>query len=353
MTAYIIRRAIQGAIILWLATLVLYFLLGQVPGSAYTRLLNPDANAGKTTYTMADVHRLERLMGWDKPWYQRYFVWLFDPNKVRPDDHPIDIRLGGFRLRGSGFLTGNWGMSMTVANGYPALELIKSRLPNTLILMGSSIIVSLLIAFPIGIISAVRQYSRLDYTLTTFSFFGLSLPSFWLGIMLIILFAVTFKQWGLPYLPPGGLSDYGYENNIFNRIWHLILPVTVLSIISIAGWSRYIRSSMLEVLGQDYVRTAWAKGLQPRTVILKHALRNALIPLLTVVGLTLPSLFGGAIVVESVFAYPGMGQLYRNALNYDWTLLLDILVITTVLVVTANTLTDILYAFVDPRIRYS
>jgi peptide/nickel transport system permease protein len=110
---------------------------------------------------------------------------------------------------------------------------------------------------------------------------------------------------------------------------------------------------MLEVLGQDYVRTAWAKGLQPRTVILKHALRNALIPLLTVVGLTLPSLFGGAIVVESVFAYPGMGQLYRNALNYDWTLLLDILVITTVLVVTANTLTDILYAFVDPRIRYS
>ena len=136
-------------------------------------------------------------------------------------------------------------------------------------------------------------------------------------------------------------------------LWHLVLPVTVLSVISIAGWSRYIRSSMLEVLGQDYVRTAWAKGLKPRTVILKHALRNALIPLLTVVGLTLPSLFGGAIVVESVFAYPGMGQLYRNALNYDWTLLLDILVITTVLVVTANTLTDILYAFVDPRIRYS
>ena len=123
---------------------------------------------------------------------------------------------------------------------------------------------------------------------------------------------MTFKHWGLPYLPPGGLSDYGYENDVLNRLWHLVLPVTVLSVISIAGWSRYIRSSMLEVLGQDYVRTAWAKGLKPRTVILKHALRNTLIPLLTVVGLTLPSLFGGAIVVESVFAYPGMGQLYSQ-----------------------------------------
>ena len=187
MTAYVIRRAIQGFIILWISTVVLYFLLGQIPGSAFSRLLNPDANGGKT-YTMADVQRLERLMGWDKPWYQRYFVWLFDPAKTRPEDNPIDIRVGSFRLRGSGFLTGNWGMSMTVANGYPALELIKSRLPNTVLLMSTSIIVSLLIAFPIGIVSAVRQYSRLDYTLTTFSFFGLSMPSFWLGIMLIILF---------------------------------------------------------------------------------------------------------------------------------------------------------------------
>jgi peptide/nickel transport system permease protein len=219
--------------------------------------------------------------------------------------------------------------------------------------MLSSVLVSLVIAFPIGVLSAIRQYSKLDYAVTMFSFFGLSMPVFWFGLMLIILFAVNFKAWGLPYLPTGGLADPGMENDIGNRVLHLILPVTVLSIVSVAGWSRYIRSSMLEVLRQDYVRTAWAKGLQQRVVILKHALRNALIPLITIVGLTLPGLFGGAIITETVFAYPGMGRLYLSALNYDWTLVMGILVISTVLVVVSNMLADVLYAVADPRIRYS
>jgi peptide/nickel transport system permease protein len=219
--------------------------------------------------------------------------------------------------------------------------------------MLSSVLVSLIIAFPIGVLSAIRQYSKLDYAVTMFSFFGLSMPVFWFGLMLIILFAVNFKAWGLPYLPTGGLSDPGMEGDIGNRIWHLILPVTVLSIVSVAGWSRYIRSSMLEVLRQDYVRTAWAKGLQQRVVILKHALRNALIPLITIVGLTLPGLFGGAVITETVFAYPGMGRLYLSALNYDWSLVMGILVISTVLVVVSNMLADVLYAVADPRIRYS
>ena len=350
MLGYIIRRVLQGIAILMVATFFLYGLLGQVHGSPFTRLLDP-ANGGK--YSPADVQRLERQMGWDKPWYQRYFTWLFDSDKTDPKDRPIDIGLGNWRIRGAGFLTGNWGESQRVAVGVPALDQIMARIPNTLILMISAVVVSLVIALPIGIIAAVRQYSKLDYIVTGFSFVGLSLPPFWFGIMLVILFAVNFKQWGLPYLPPGGLSDLGQEGDILNRISHLVMPVTVLSLVAVAGWSRYIRAGMLEVLQLDYVRTAWAKGLRARSVILKHALRNALLPLITMVGLTLPTLFGGAVVTETVFAYPGIGQLYRAALDYDWTLLLDILVITTALVVFSNTLVDILYSYADPRIRYS
>lgn len=348
MIGYIIRRSLQGLVVLVLASVILYFLLGQVQGTPF-RLLRTE----NPRITQWDVQRLERLWGWDRPWYERYFRWLFDPSKTAPEDNPISIRIGGFRIRGSGFLTGNWGESITVAKGQPAIELIKARIPNTLILMFSAVLVSLVIALPIGIYSAVRQYSRLDYGLTAFSFFGLSMPPFWFGIMLVILFAVNFKAWGLPYLPPGGLSEPGREGDVLNRLSHLVLPVMVLSLVATANWSRYIRSGMLEVLQQDYVRTAWAKGLKPRVIILKHALRNALIPLITVIGLTLPTLFGGAIVTETVFAYPGMGQLYRQALNYDWALLMDILMITTVLVVASNTVVDILYAVVDPRIRSS
>jgi len=347
MTTYLIRRSLQGLLVLVVATFLIYFLLSQVPGSPASAL------RADPKITKKRIQELEHLMGWDKPWYQRYFIWLFDPAKTDPADNPIDISIGDFHIQGAGFLTGNWGKSITVAKGQPVIDQIKSRLPNTLVLMISSVLVSLIIAFPIGVLSAIRQYSKLDYAVTMFSFFGLSMPVFWFGLMLIILFAVNFKAWGLPYLPTGGLADPGFENDIGNRLLHLVLPVTVLSIVSVAGWSRYIRSSMLEVLRQDYVRTAWAKGLQQRVVILKHALRNALIPLITIVGLTLPGLFGGAVITETVFAYPGMGRLYLSALNYDWSLVMGILVISTVLVVVSNILADVLYAVADPRIRYS
>jgi peptide/nickel transport system permease protein len=347
MTTYLIRRSLQGLVVLFVSTVLIYFLLAQVPGSPASAL-RADPKIPKKR-----IEELNHLMGWDKPWYTRYFTWLFDPDKTSPADNPIDISIGDFHIQGAGFLTGNWGKSITVAKGQPVIDQIKSRLPNTLVLMLSSVLVSLLIAFPIGVLSAIRQYSKLDYAVTMFSFFGLSMPVFWFGLMLIILFAVNFKAWGLPYLPTGGLADPGLENDIGNRVWHLILPVTVLSIVSVAGWSRYIRSSMLEVLRQDYVRTAWAKGLQQRVVILKHALRNALIPLITIVGLTLPGLFGGAVITETVFAYPGMGRLYLSALNYDWSLVMGILVISTLLVVVSNMLADVLYAVADPRIRYS
>ena len=348
MTTYLIRRSLQGLIVLILSSVIIYFLLGQMPGSPVSAL-----RSGNERITAKAIRDLEKLMGWDKPWYERYFRWLFDPDKTSPIENPINIQIGDFKIQGSGFLTGNWGRSLTVAKGAPVIDQIKSRLPNTLILMITSVVLSMLIAFPIGVLSAVRQYSKLDYAVTMFSFFGISMPVFWFGLMLIILFAVKFKEWGLPSLPPGDLIDPTKPDDLANRLSHLILPVTVLSLTNVAGWSRYIRSGMLEVLRQDYVRTAWAKGLKQRVVILKHALRNALIPLITIVGLTLPGLFGGAIITETVFNYPGMGRLYLSALNYDWSLVMGILIISTVLVVVSNMLADVLYAVADPRIRYS
>jgi peptide/nickel transport system permease protein len=236
------------------------------------------------------------------------------------------------------------------------------RIGNTLALMGLSTLISILIALPIGIIAAIRQYSRLDYTVTTFSFIGLSMPTFWLGLMLIIVFAILAKQlhdqgwtW-LPYLPTGDTTDNEAPGtfNVINRIYHLILPVIVLSFVNIAGLSRYVRSSMLEVLRQDYVRTAWAKGLQQRSVILKHALRNALIPVITILTLTIPTLFSGAIITETIFNYFGMGRLYFQAVTgLDIPLVMGFLLIDVVLIVGANILADVLYAFADPRIRYS
>ncbi len=353
MTTYLIRRSLQGLIVLVLSTVIIYFLLSQVSGSPieFSRSIEGPNISGIGIHKRQE--QLEAQLGWNKPWYQRYFIWLFDPARVSAQDNPIDVRIGDLRIHGSGFLTGNWGRSIRVATGWTVLELIKSRLPNTLILTSCALLVSLLIAFPIGVLSAIRQYSKLDYAVTVFSFFGLSMPVFWFGLMLIILFAVNFKAWGLPYLPIGGLSDPGLENDLGNRLWHLVLPVTMLSIVSVAGWSRYIRSSMLEVLRQDYVRTAWAKGLQQRVVILKHALPNTLIPLVTIVGLSLPGLVLGSITVEKVFAYPGMGLLYFSALNYDWPLVMGIVIIFATLVILSNILADVLYAAADPRIRYS
>jgi peptide/nickel transport system permease protein len=186
------------------------------------------------------------------------------------------------------------------------------------------------------------------------------MPTFWLGLMLIIFLAVIPKQlhlngwtW-LPYMPPGTTYDLDQENNFINRLYHLVLPVTVLAFVQIAGYSRYVRSSMLEVLRQDYVRTAWAKGLSQRVVILKHALRNALIPVITIVTLSLPALFSGAIATETVFAYSGMGKLFVDAVfQIDLTLVMAFLLIITTLIILSNILADVLYAVADPRIRFS
>lgn len=372
MTTFIVRRLLQGVVVLIISSTLIYFLLTLIPGGPLSGL----RGCPSCKISPADICRLGNLMGLnapgenrivagkpvfvctDYPWYERYARWLFDPSK----DGGINVTIGGVTIKGAGILTGNWGTSMSLAVGQDVMELIRQRLPFTLILTTTALIISLLIAIPIGIISAVRQYSKLDYTVTLFSFFGLSMPVFWFGWMLIIIFAVLFKQWHdtvpalswLPYLPSASAYDAGQEGDVLNRIYHLILPVTVLSLLFVAGWSRFLRSSMLEVLRLDYVRTAWAKGLAQRVVILKHALRNALIPLITVIALALPGLFAGAIITETIFAYPGMGRLYFDALGaYDWPLVMAYLLIGTVLTILANLLADVLYAVVDPRIRVS
>ncbi|HST03719.1 MAG TPA: ABC transporter permease [Chloroflexia bacterium] len=303
------------------------------------------------------------LYGLDKPYPLNYLLWLFDPSKTSETSYDIQgnpivksVGVDIFGIKGSGILTGDLGKSVNVDLNRPVAELIGKRLGNTLALMGLSILFSILIALPIGIISAIRQYSRLDYTVTAFSFVGLSMPSFWLGLMLIIVFAILPKQlynagmnW-IPFLPPGDTGD----DSVGSRLYHLVLPVAALSFLNIAGLARYVRASLLEVLRQDYVRTAWAKGLQQRVVVLKHALRNALIPVITIITLTLPALFGGAIITETVFNYFGMGKLYFQAVTeLDIPLVMGFLLINVVLIIVANIAADLLYAVADPRIRFS
>jgi peptide/nickel transport system permease protein len=368
MTTYLIRRSIEGFFVLVLASFLIYSILTLAPGGPLDAIKFGSGGSGRQPLSQSDIDRLKRLYKLDKPWPINYFVWLFDPSettKLNDQDEVvpkgINITIFGWHIQGSGVVTGDLGDSILIQRGVPALEVMGGRLGNTLILMSSALTISLLIALPIGIISAIRQYSRLDYTVTTFSFLGLSMPSFWLGLMLIIFFAVIPRQlhdhsgltW-LPYMPTGNLSDVGREDDVLNRIYHLILPVSVLAFIQMAAWARYVRSSMLEVLRQDYVRTAWAKGLKMRAVILKHALRNALIPLITILALALPGLVQGALITEAVFAYAGMGRLYLDAVTrLDFPLAMAFLMIITVLVIISNMLADILYAVVDPRIRYS
>jgi len=361
MAAYIVRRFFQGLVVLFLSTFLIYSILIITPGGPRDQIraltesgeiINPDL-----------IRLLEKQYGLDKPYPLSYFLWLFDPEDTTKVTYTIQgevltapkgINLFGI-IQGSGILTGDMGESVSIDQGKSVVALMGDRLGNTLTLMGLSTLLSILIAIPIGIISAIRQYSRLDYTVTAFSFLGLSMPTFWLGLMLIIVFAILPQQlhnagltW-LPYLPTGDTGD-----STIDRVYHLVLPVLVLSFVGIAGLSRYVRASMLEVLRQDYVRTAWSKGLSHRAIILRHALRNALVPVITIITLGLPDLFGGAIITETVFNYFGMGKLFFEAVSVlDFPLVMGFLLINVVLIVTANVVADMLYAAADPRIRFT
>ena len=352
MTNYLIRRSLSMIIVLLLSTMAIFALLTAAPGGPLDGLRMRSSSAADRV-SVEDIRRLEKMLGLDKPAYLRYVVWLLGDDWL-----PGDLK--GDRL---GVLRGDWGDSWKVAQKQEVTMLVQSRLGNTIILMGSALILSLVVAIPIGVISAIKQYSKLDYAVTLGSFVGLSMPVFWFGIMMILIFSLQFKQAGLPYLPAGGVAatrayeipglGIVYPDTLLDRVLHLIMPTIVLSLLYMAAWSRYTRTSMLEVLRQDYVRTARSKGLKEGIVIAKHAFRNALIPIITIVALQLPSLFTGAIMTETVFAYPGMGRLYYNAMTQsDWPVVMAILFITAILVVVCNLGADVAYAVVDPRIHY-
>ena len=320
MTAYIVRRLIQTVPLLFLISFIGFIIIQATgdPLAAYT----VDASL-----TGDDIARLRIKYGLDKPIPIQYVNWL------------------------KNMLTGDWGTSFYARKD--VIDLVFSRLPNTLILVSLSYTLTLSLAILLGIISAVRQYSILDYAVTGLSFIGIAMPSFWMGLMLIVIFAVRFKGWGLPYLPVGGMFDHRAGYSVSQVLWHAILPAFTLSFVMIASYTRYIRATMLEQVNLDYVRTARSKGLTEWTVLLRHVFKNVLLPLITLVGLSVPSLLSGTIVIESMFAWPGMGRLFWEAAErVDIPVLMAMLLFVSVLTVFSSLVTDILYAIVDPRIRY-
>ena len=264
---------------------------------------------------------------------------------------PLPIQYGKWLGR---VLQGDLGMAVTTKR--PVAVEILDRLPNTLILMAVAWAVTLLIAIPVGILSAIRQYSKFDHAVTTLTFIGQSIPIFWFGLILLLVFYMKLENpfTGEPLLPAGGVATMGAPFSLGDRVVHLILPVTMLAAGWVAWYSRFLRASMLETIHQDYVRTARAKGSAERLVVLRHGFRNAAIPLVTLMALDVPFLFTGALFTEVIFAWPGMGRLfYAAAERRDYGLLMAIIMITSALIILANILADMIYAWLDPRIRLS
>lgn len=343
MTRYIIRRLLQAVPLLLILSAMLFFLANEMG--------DPIASfGGRKRVKSADRERLTRQLGLDKPIAVQYIIWLIgnDWMKIDVDGDGIPDDYGTRQ----GVIRGDFGTSFMERR--PVLEIISERFTNTMILMLTSEVVIIVFSLAIGIYSALRQYSVIDNIVTTVSFIGFSMPVFWLALILMYLFAVNFKRWGLPHFPTVGMYDLAVGPTFGQIVLHLVLPVTTIAVISVAGYSRYVRSQMLEVISQDYIRTAYAKGLPERMVLLGHALKNASLPLVTIVGLDLPFLISGAVVTESIFAWPGMGRLFWDAVqDTDIPVIMAILVIIAFLVVVFQILTDITYTFLDPRIRYS
>jgi peptide/nickel transport system permease protein len=321
---YVVRRTLQNIPLLLLVSVILFSILQAAPGGPLTPYLqNPHI-------TEADIIRLKHNLGLDQPAYIQYFHWL------------------------ARVITGDFGWSQS--NSEPVAQAIWDRFGATIELMGCSFVVSVILGVTFGIISAIKQYSWVDYLITTFAFFGQSMPVFFFALMLQLLFAVYGVPLPFGYklqLPSAGISESDTWV-LVDRLRHLVLPVTVLSLLFIAQYSRFMRSSMLEVIRTDYMRTAAAKGVSRTAVILKHGLKNALIPLVTIIALTLPGLVAGAVVTETIFAWPGMGRLFINALGqFDFALLMGYMLLVSTLVVFCNLLADVCYAWLDPRVKYS
>jgi peptide/nickel transport system permease protein len=343
MLRYVIRRILQAIPLMFIISVVLFALLYNIG--------DPLAMMGGRNPTRAeDRERLARQLGLDQPLTTQYIYWL-----IGNDWALLDVTGDGIADtpgRRRGVLRGDFGTSI-VTRGKPVMDIIMERVPNTLILMIPAQIVILLFGLLVGLYSSLRQYSWLDNTLTTLSFVGFSMPIFLIALFNVYLFAILFQRWGLPSLPANGMFDPQVGKTTAQVAKHMILPVLSIAFIDIARYGRYIRSTMLEVINQDYIRTAKAKGLRRFTIILVHALRNASLPIVTLVGLDLPLLLAGAVVTERIFAWPGMGRLFLDHLQRgDGPVVMGILVLLAGAVILFQILTDIAYAALDPRIRY-
>lgn len=344
MTTYILRRLIQTVGLLFLLSVILFTLVNVAPGGPIT------AYAGRRPRPER-IEQLKRQFGLDQPLPLQYVYWLVgnDWTKIDSDGDGIKDEAGSRK----GILRGDFGLSYRTRK--PALDEIASRLPNTVYLMSITMLVALIIAIPLGIYSAIKQYSLFDFFATTFSFAGQAIPEFWLGLLLIIIFYAWLKNpWtGEPLLPAGGISSLDGGFSLSDRLAHLVLPVLTGTLGWVAWYSRFLRSSMLEILPLNYLKSARARGLTERNVIFKHALSNALIPIVTLLALDLPYIFTGAVLIESIFAWPGMGRLYyQSAVDRDYPLLLAVLIIGAAFIILCNLIADILYAYLDPRVRY-
>jgi peptide/nickel transport system permease protein len=326
MAAYVARRLL-GAIplVLGIATII-FFVVNLAPG-------DPTALYFNQNVPPEVIEQIRRNFGLDQPLLVRYWKWL------------------------TSFFTGDFGYSF--AHSRPVMDIILETLPPTLILAGCTLVIIFAAGVATGVVQAVRQHRPADRALSIASLFFYSMPSFWLGLMLMLLLSLKAHKWGLPFaLPPTGMTSVDYEFLGFwgkagDRLTHLVLPVLTLSLVMAAGIARYTRGQMLEVIRQDYIRTARAKGLPGRTVVLKHALRNSLLPVITLLGLYLPLLFSGSVFVEVIFSWPGMGRVIVDAIfQRDYPLVMATSFIFALVVVLGSLVADILYAVADPRIRY-
>lgn len=318
MGSYVIRRLLICIPVLFGITVVSFLMIHLAPGSPIGVMLDPKVSPKV-------IEQWEKNFHLDKPYAVQYAYWIRD------------------------LVTGDL---KSFKDGRPVLRKIAERLPYTILLNIVDVLIIFSLAIPLGVFSAVRRYSAADHTLTFFAFLGISLPSFWLAYLLI--FFVVGKL-GLPVIGARtfGLVPLPLLPTIADRVWHLTIPAVVGAVGGIASLSRYMRGSMLEVMRQDYVRTARAKGLREEDVTYRHALKNALLPFITIFGFLIPGLIGGSVIIESIFAWPGIGRLaYESVLNRDYPTIMTLTTISAVLVLLGNLVADILYAVVDPRIRY-
>lgn len=315
MLRFLLNRVAQALLLLVMVSVIAFGVLHLAPGG-------PLAEFAQTPgMTDADLQRIAHQMGLDRSLPQQYLEWA--------------TRL----------LVGDWGRSYR--DKQAVLDVIFSHLGPTFELMGSSMIIAILIGTWIGIMGAIRPYGMFDTLATIGTMVALSIPTFWFGLVMIYVFSVS-----LGWLPAGNLYTIG-DGSFLDFLHHLIAPALVLALVTVATWSRFMRASMLDVINQDYIRTARAKGVPERTILLHHALRNALLPMITILGLHLPSLLGGALVTETVFTWPGMGRLFLDSISYrDYPVVMGLLMISACMVLAGNLLADMLYSVADPRVRF-